>query len=254
RRESEQVYSHEVTVASAKNVRRYMNPPATTRLFLEYAFHLLGDIRGKTILDVGCGGGENSILLAHRGATVLSLDISQDLCQVASRRMEVNGFVPRALAASAHSLPLPDGSVDVVFGAAVLHHLELKAASQEIFRIVRPGGWLIFSEPLRDSKLLSALRSLVPKRADLDSPYERPLRLSELFAFSSPFAIEHVRFFGLPPSRLADFTGLRLPGLDAAEYWALTHVKSLAKFATFAVIKLKKNQNGQSVRALGAVT
>src|ERR1700694_2642909 len=41
-------------------IDRYLNPPADTPYGLEYAFHLLGDVRGKTVLDLGCGTGENT--------------------------------------------------------------------------------------------------------------------------------------------------------------------------------------------------
>ena len=37
------------------NIERYLNPPADTAYALEYAYHLLGDVRGKTVLDLGCG-------------------------------------------------------------------------------------------------------------------------------------------------------------------------------------------------------
>jgi len=46
---------------------RYLNPPADTPNPLEYAFHLLGDARGRTILDLGCGSGEEMVPLVHRG-------------------------------------------------------------------------------------------------------------------------------------------------------------------------------------------
>ena len=41
-------------------IDRYLNPPRDTPFALEYAFYLLGDIRGKTVLDFGCGRGGTS--------------------------------------------------------------------------------------------------------------------------------------------------------------------------------------------------
>src|SRR5271154_6088551 len=68
-----------------KQVERYINPPANTAFPLEYAFHLLGDVRGKTVLDFGCGAGENVIPLIERGAHVIGMDISPDLIAIAQK-------------------------------------------------------------------------------------------------------------------------------------------------------------------------
>jgi predicted RNA methylase len=51
-----------------KTVERYLNPPVDTPYQLEFAYHLLGDVREKTVLDYGCGAGENSVLIASHGA------------------------------------------------------------------------------------------------------------------------------------------------------------------------------------------
>ena len=64
------IYSPDA-LASPRNVARYFTPPSDTIHPLEYAFHLLGDVRGKTILEYGCGDGSNPVLLAHRGLPML---------------------------------------------------------------------------------------------------------------------------------------------------------------------------------------
>src|SRR6266852_3091398 len=66
-------------------VDRYLNPPANTPYGLEYAFFLLGDVEGKTVLDLGCGTGENLIPLVKRGARVIAMDISSELAALAWR-------------------------------------------------------------------------------------------------------------------------------------------------------------------------
>lgn len=116
-------------------IERYKNPPADTLYPLEYAYHLLGDVRGKTVLDFGCGNGENTIMLVNRGARVLSMDISAASIEVAKKRLEINGLknTVEFFAGSAHDISLPDESVDVVFGMAILHHLEFKISGAGSF-------------------------------------------------------------------------------------------------------------------------
>src|SRR5213083_2194375 len=112
-------------VADELNVARYLNPPLDTVYPLEYAYALLGDVRGRTVLDFGCGSGANTLLLARRGANVVGVDISAELIALAQRRLALNGLpgAARFIVGSAHDLPMEADSVDVVFGIAILHHL-----------------------------------------------------------------------------------------------------------------------------------
>src|SRR6185295_8169989 len=77
-------------VADEANLRRYLDPPLDTAFPLEYAYALLGDVRGRTVLDFGCGSGQNSLLLARRGARVVGVDISASLIELARRRLRAN--------------------------------------------------------------------------------------------------------------------------------------------------------------------
>ena len=56
-------------------VERYLNPPPDTAFPLEYAFYLLGNAQGKTVLDLGCGTGDSIPGLAGRGARVVGIDL-----------------------------------------------------------------------------------------------------------------------------------------------------------------------------------
>jgi SAM-dependent methyltransferase len=187
-------------IADERNVARYLNPPRDTAYPLEYAFALLGDVEGRTILDFGCGSGENSLLLARRGAHVIGVDISTALLSLASRRLALNGLGDRAefVVGSAHDLPLPDASVDAVMGIAILHHVDLKKAASEIRRVLKPGGRAIFQEPVRDSATVRAVRKLIPYRSPDISPFERPLRTKELKEFARGFTLHSWRAFSLP--------------------------------------------------------
>lgn len=185
---------------AASVVARYANPPADTPHELEYAYYLLGDIRGRTVLDVGCGDGQNTTLLAGKGARVYALDLSPDLLTRAAARLAADGHAGAVtfLCGSAHAIPLPDGSVDIVFGNAVLHHVDLALAREEIFRVLRSGGRAIFKEPTRESRVLRAARPLIPYHAADVSPYERPLFRSEIEQFAGRFVRGRLREFRLP--------------------------------------------------------
>src|SRR5918911_965013 len=192
------------------NIARYLNPPPDTGYPLEYAYHLLGDVRDKAVLDFGCGDGENSVLLARRGARVYAMDISESLIQVAKQRLTVNEISSGVsfMVASAHNLPLADESIDVVFGMAILHHLDIQLVAREVWRVLRQGGRAIFQEPVRNSKFVVRVRQLIPYRSPDVSPFERPLTDQELQDFAAGYTNYRSRAFVLPYINLAEI----LPG------------------------------------------
>jgi SAM-dependent methyltransferase len=235
----------DVHPTSPSVLRRYANPPADTWYPLEYVYHLIGDVRGQDVLDFGCGDGCNTALLAARGCRISALDLSPDLLQQAARRAVEDGVRNRVrfVCGSAHAIPLPDASVDLVVGNVMLHHLDLAAASREVLRVLRAGGRAIFREPIRQSRLMRALRPLIPYRQPNVSPYERPLLRSEIDAFSVPFERLRQREFMLPFVRLARTLGAskaldaRIVALDgrllASHPWLRT-------YATVIVFELRK--------------
>jgi SAM-dependent methyltransferase len=242
----------EATLTPAESLRvrddtfaRYAHPPGHTAFPLEYAYHQLGDVAGLRVVDFGCGSGANTALLTGRGAHVWGFDISQDLLKLATRRLVLSGRGESAtfMSASAHDLPFPDNSIDVVFGMAILHHLDLDLVSKEVRRVLKPGGRAIFKEPVRNSPAIRFLRSLIPYHAPDLSPYERPLTDGELRRFATGFSQCSMRAFGLPHVQV----GQVLP--IAKRYWRTWHAWDralldrapwLRRYASVCVIALKK--------------
>jgi SAM-dependent methyltransferase len=233
-------------LADETQVVRYLDPPADTCHPLEYSYHLLGDVRGKTVLEYGCGDGLNTVVLARRGARVKALDISPDLIEVARQRLRANGLTKDVefIVGSAHELPLPDDSVDVVFGMAILHHLDLALSAREVYRVLRKGGRAIFNEPVRNSKLIKFFRGLIPYQAADVSPFERPLTDLELAKYAEAFSSYRAKAFVLPTTSLVNV----LPPLrnrfsetcQRADAALLQKFPSLAYYATMRVIELVK--------------
>lgn len=232
---------------SARTMRRYASPSAATAYPLEYAYHLLGDVAGRQVIDFGCGTGSNTVLIARRGARVCGIDISESLVRMGQERLEAHAHdLPgRAdlLVGSAHDLPFQSGSVDVVFGIAILHHLDLEKVAAEVHRVLKPGGRAIFQEPVRNSPVLRALRRLIPYRAPDISPFERPLTDREVQAFARRFSGVRTRAFGLPHVKL----GQLLPYVRRYADWlyrsdrkALDRFPRLQRYAGIRVIELTR--------------
>lgn len=228
------------SVLAPVDVDRYLDPPGDSPYGLEYAFSLLGDIRGKTVLDLGCGSGENLVPLATRGAHVIGIDISPDLIQLASQRLHSYGLAGNLQVGSAYATGLPDESVDVVFSIALLHHLDLPAARNEIHRILRGGGLFILREPIRFSRTMNYLRRLFPAPKAEISDYEHPMTRDEIAIVTQGFTVVSQRNFRLPFVPLLSKVKSVGDQVWKVDRWLLQHFPGLEHFATGKVMSLRR--------------
>lgn len=104
-------------------------------------------------LEIGAGTGYFSLnlLLAGIVGEATCTDISPGMVATLNANAERLGVEVHATRAEAESLPFPDASFDLILGHAVLHHLpDLGRAFDEFFRVLKPGGRLMFAgEPSR---------------------------------------------------------------------------------------------------------
>jgi 2-polyprenyl-3-methyl-5-hydroxy-6-metoxy-1,4-benzoquinol methylase len=96
------------------------------------------------VLEIGCGTGLFTEKVSVTGAQIIATDLSEDLLEIALQKKISNCRFEKA---DAHSLKYSDELFDVVFGSSILHHLEMEAALKEIYRVLKPGGRMVFAEP-----------------------------------------------------------------------------------------------------------
>lgn len=101
--------------------------------------------RGMTVLELGCGVGYFTEYLAKSGAHIIANDISPDLLEVARKR--VNAGNVEFKVENAYELPYKEEKFDAIIGSSVLHHLDVDKALKECFRVLKPGGFICFTEP-----------------------------------------------------------------------------------------------------------
>jgi len=109
-------------------------------------FRMLPGVRGLRGLDVGCGEGHNTRLLALQGAAMTAIDISEVFIQHAQEAERAAPLGIDYQVASAVALPFPDERFDFVVAVMSLMDIpETDRAIGEAYRVLAPGGFLQFS-------------------------------------------------------------------------------------------------------------
>jgi SAM-dependent methyltransferase len=113
----------------------------------ESELRLLGEVRGKRVLDLGCGSGQASIALARKGAHAIALDASARQLERARARAEVE-----EVRVEWHRSDLADlaflraDSIDVAFSSHALGEVEdLDRVFRQVHRVLRLGSPFVFS-------------------------------------------------------------------------------------------------------------
>jgi len=118
--------------------RDVFNTPAFLRM--------LPEVRGLSGLDLGCGEGHNTRLLARRGARMTALDLAPAFVRHARAAETGEPLGIRYLRASAQALPFRDATYDFATAFMVLQDVpDQERAAREAFRVLRPGGFFQFS-------------------------------------------------------------------------------------------------------------
>ena len=100
-------------------------------------------------LDLGCGNGRHTELLAEHDADAIGVDVSRGLLSAAATRQREHGFAAALVQGDAATLPFADATVDQIVYVATLHHLRPEATRRqslaELGRLLRPGGLALVS-------------------------------------------------------------------------------------------------------------
>ena len=153
---------------------------------------------GMRVLELGCGTGYFTRELARTEVDIVAVDVSPELLEIAKADSPAENV--RYEIQDACALSYPDACFDSVVGSSVLHHLDVKKALTETYRMLKEGGTICFTEPNMLNPQI-AIQKNVPwvKRTLGDSPDE-------------------TAFFRWPLQRLLKGTGFRDVRIDPFDF------------------------------------
>jgi len=128
------------------HIRPWMNPYKFPWIMqrIERESQLL---RGKHLLEVGCGMGYDSLEFLRRGVRVTAIDLTENAVRFTRKHFEAEGVKPEAVqVGNALELPFADETFDAVWSNGVLHATgNTQRAIDEVRRVLKPGGRAIIS-------------------------------------------------------------------------------------------------------------
>ncbi|MHC4779827.1 MAG: glycosyltransferase [Planctomycetota bacterium] len=209
--------------ASTENMK-VSEPTSWETSIVKDAFTHLGELKGFTFLDFGCGHGHNAIYAGLEGARPsVGFDLSLESIRVASMKARASGAQDRAffVVARADRLPFRKGAFDRIVGTGILHHVDLEGATGEARRVLSVGvGRAAFTEPLDGNPAVKVVRSCFSYPRKARTPWERPLRRRDvekvLGIFPHSEAREYYMFSGLLRAVKGYFTTGPIDRLDRA--------------------------------------
>ena len=110
---------------------------------------LLGKLKGKYVLEIGCGGAQCGIAMAKQGAKVIGMDISEQQLKFAKALAEKNKVKIKFYQGDIRKLPqIKSNSQDLVFTAwALLYVDDLKSCFNEVYRVLKKNGTFVAAFP-----------------------------------------------------------------------------------------------------------
>jgi SAM-dependent methyltransferase len=157
---------HREIAPRAEVVWNWASPSGRCRAARRAGFYLeaIAAFGARRALELGCGSGVFLERIVTSQAAVVALDLSTDLLTQARDKLRARARSAAFCCGNAEQLPFPDGAFDAVYGSSILHHLDLRVALAELYRVLRPGGRLVFAEPNLLNPQIALSFHVLPRR------------------------------------------------------------------------------------------
>lgn len=203
---------------------------SVTAIENQHILSQFGDVRGKRVLDYGCGSAEGGVYLAKLGAKVVGIDVSAGMLAAARNLARHHGVEIETRQVTGDPIPAADGEFDLIYGNGVLHHVTLDVAIPELARVMKPDGKGCFIEPLPYNPVINVYRRIAK---EVRTPDEKPLRFADVDRFKGSFSeVSHREFWLTTLSVFLKFYLIDRADPNRERYWKKIYTDN-AKLQSF---------------------
>jgi len=162
---------------------------------MRYIHSILGNVKHKKILDVGCGLGEVGIYFAKNGADVTLMDISQGMLNKANEIAKLNHVSVKRYNATLENLTFPGNpQFDIIYVGNLFHHVNIDCAIRQLLPYLKLNGQMISRDPLAYNPIINIYRAVA---TEVRSKDEHPLKREDIQTFSKYFGKVQTKYFWL---------------------------------------------------------
>ena len=142
---------------------------AIFNIFRDFDKYLEENSTNKVILDYGCGVGDVTRKTAkYNPSKIIGADISDVSIERASKKSKELNLDIEYRVENCESTNFNSNTFDLIYGTGILHHLNLEKSINEINRILKKNGSMIFLEPMGTNPFINLYRKFTPKARSID--------------------------------------------------------------------------------------
>ena len=160
----------------------------------DFLIFLKKNAQNSEILDYGCGIGSSvEKVIKYNPKKITGIDISEISIEKAKKKAKELNIDITYKVDNCEKTSLEQNSFDIVYGTGILHHLEIDKCLNEIHRVLKSNGKLLFIEPLGTNPIINLYRKLTPNTRSRD---EHPLIKKDFEYLNKKFVDVNVKYYG----------------------------------------------------------
>ena len=160
----------------------------------DFLIFLKDKAKDSEILDYGCGVGSFAEkVINYKPERITGIDISEISIDKAKKKAKELNIDVNYKVDNCEKMNLESNSFDIVYGTGILHHLEIDKCLNEIHRVLKSKGNLLFIEPLGTNPIINFYRKLTPNSRSKD---EHPLIKKDFEYLNKKFIEVKIKYYG----------------------------------------------------------
>ena len=160
----------------------------------DFLYLLKINTKSVNVLDYGCGSGNFAEeVKTFDPKKITAIDISEEAIKKAKQKQENNDEIINFKVDNCEKLDLESNTFDVAYGSGILHHLSLDKSLNELNRVLKKNGVIIFAEPLATNPIINIYRKFTPHARSED---EHPFKLNDIKLIESMFKNVEIKYYG----------------------------------------------------------